>query len=335
MRIDAKVSQLFHFCFISFNRILVAPSDLGTDKSSEVAMSKIRCLDSNEMSSNETTAVTASEFQLMIEENKKLKQLLQIKTHELDTQKSALVQMAKLANLGKMSASIAHEINTPLAAIQLISSQIQTDGELGRLKPQEWVQLAVQIEEMVMRIGKIIQSVRSFSRDAKMDPMQKACVRELINGSVAFCEREFRYANIRLEVEEVSEDLHVECHAVQIQQVLLNLLNNSFDAIRGHQGDKWVRIRVDKEEDCVRISVRDSGAGIPAGIRHKILEPFFTTKGVGKGTGLGLSVCADIVEQHNGIFVLDETDTHTHFQILLPILQRDPQWDFQEIIHAS
>jgi signal transduction histidine kinase len=114
----------------------------------------------------------------------------------------------------------------------------------------------------------------------------------------------------------------LECRPTQITQVLLNLLNNARDAAEESE-ERWVQLDVTELADWIRISVTDSGKGIPVEIREKIMSPFFTTKAVGKGTGLGLSITKSIVDSHRGTLILDEESVQTRFVIELP--KRQPQ----------
>ena len=117
----------------------------------------------------------------------------------------------------------------------------------------------------------------------------------------------------------VDPALSVSVREVQIAQVVLNLLQNAYDAVVSQEGDKWIRLDVAVEDGSVLFSVTDSGPGIPPGIRSQIMEPFFTTKEVGKGTGLGLSLSRATVEEHGGKLELTENQGHTCFSFWLPI----------------
>ncbi len=107
----------------------------------------------------------------------------------------------------------------------------------------------------------------------------------------------------------------------QISQVLLNLLNNSFDAIE-ERAEKWIRVRfeINSNKKILIIKVTDSGDGIPNEIVHKMMNPFFTTKDIGKGTGLGLSISKGIIEEHGGHLIYNAQSKNTEFVVELPIL---------------
>jgi C4-dicarboxylate-specific signal transduction histidine kinase len=100
----------------------------------------------------------------------------------------------------------------------------------------------------------------------------------------------------------------------------VNLINNSRDAV-SNLNEKWIKVEVDKADDNIIIAITDSGPGIPASIRAKMFNPFFTTKEVGVGTGLGLSISAGIVKSHNGQLRLASKSKNTRFEVVLPIVQ--------------
>jgi C4-dicarboxylate-specific signal transduction histidine kinase len=110
------------------------------------------------------------------------------------------------------------------------------------------------------------------------------------------------------------------CRLVQIEQVLLNLLNNSFDAIQTLE-EKWIRVEIKSDANNVEWHVIDSGRGIPEDVAEKMMLPFFTTKEVGKGTGLGLSISSGIMRSHMGELLIEKNAEHTTFVIRIPRLQ--------------
>jgi len=106
-----------------------------------------------------------------------------------------------------------------------------------------------------------------------------------------------------------------------VKDVLLNLLQNAFDAVIECEGDRWIRLEVTSSERSAVFDVIDSGPGVPPELKARIMEPFFTTKPVGKGTGLGLSLSKAIVDEHGGELDLCEKDNHTCSSLLLPFSQ--------------
>ena len=107
------------------------------------------------------------------------------------------------------------------------------------------------------------------------------------------------------------------CDEIKVSQVLLNLINNARDAIE-NLSEKWIKIILSDNEQYLKLSVVDSGNGIPKEIRDKVLSSFFTTKEVGKGTGLGLSLVKRFIEEHEGQLRIVEDTTNTEFEVILP-----------------
>lgn len=253
--------------------------------------------------------------------NENLENLVNERTQQLEAQRASVIQAAKMASLGEMSAGIAHEINSPLTTIQLLAEQLMSMAHDGDLNSERVAKFAGTIETTAVRIGKIIQSLRTFSRDVQKDPFLKTNLRGIIAETLTFCEQRFNLTEVKIEISEIPEDLEVECRSVQIQQVILNLLNNAYDALSNHKNDKWIRIRAWQKSNMVHISVTDSGLGIPKELREKIMQPFFTTKEKGKGTGLGLSVSTGIIQSHNGVLSINSACQNTCFEISMPMSQ--------------
>jgi C4-dicarboxylate-specific signal transduction histidine kinase len=176
----------------------------------------------------------------------------------------------------------------------------------------------------VHRIRGIVDALRTFARDADRDPMRPESVRKIIDDTLELCGKRFQQRAIAIDVVPIAEDLRVECRSVQISQILLNLLSNAYDAVET-QERRRVRITVESDPGRVYIGVADSGPGIPYELRGRIMEPFFTTKGVGQGTGLGLSVSRGLAELHGGDLALDPSSQETRFVLALPRVVARPE----------
>lgn len=235
----------------------------------------------------------------------------------IESERVKALHQAKMASLGQMASGIAHEINNPLS---ILNGRLVKAEKFLRATPPD-VESATatvrSIEQIVFRIAKIVRGLRHFSREASKDPFELKSLREIIEETLDLCSQRFQNHGIRVHTTELEEDVIIECQTVQISQVLLNLLNNSFDAIMDLT-EKWVRVDVQDFEDSVVIRVTDSGKGISGEIRERIMDPFFTTKEVGKGTGLGLSLSRGIIEYHQGQLFLDVESENTSFVIKLP-----------------
>jgi len=245
-----------------------------------------------------------------------LEQLVEERTRELDEQKALSIQASKMAALGEMAGGVAHEINTPLGTIQVIANYLATGISSKRMDEATVLKSLEKIEDTVTRIAKIVKGLQLFARDGKTDPKIESSVIKIVEDTFSLCREKFQSNGVQLDFV-VAEDVTLACRPMEISQVLVNLLNNSFDAIQD-QEKKWIRVELkDAGENC-EISVTDCGRGIPKEIQMKIMQPFFTTKALGKGTGLGLSLSKGIVESHGGKLEIDDSSPHTRFVIRLP-----------------
>lgn len=224
---------------------------------------------------------------------------------------------AKLSALGEMAAGIAHEINNPLAIIQGSASNLLTDIREGKLVPTKMEKTLLRIDRTVDRAVKIINSLRTFARDGTTEPFEPVSVGRIIDETLEFCRTRFFNSKIDLRTPMVDAEIKIHARPIQVSQVLLNLLNNAYDAIVDSTGP-WVQVSVETTDTDVKLIVTDSGAGIPLDVAAKIMQPFFTTKPPGKGTGLGLSISHSIIKDHHGTLTIDTSCANTRFIVTLP-----------------
>lgn len=233
-----------------------------------------------------------------------------------EIQKKKLVEISKMSALGEMSGGIAHEINNPLTVIAGRAQQIRRLLE-AETPPKEKIMKAVEnIQSTVDRVSKIISGLRAFARRSETDEMQVVQVSNLVRGAIELGRDRFKGANIEIRAVNLL-DGSVSVREAEILQVLLNLLNNAFDAVLG-QSDAWVEISVERHSDLIEVNVLDSGRGISEAVVQKMMQPFFTTKPVGKGTGLGLSISFGIAQAHGGSLRYSLKNGHTCFTLTLP-----------------
>lgn len=231
--------------------------------------------------------------------------------------RAVLLQSSKMASLGEMAGGVAHEINNPVGIIQGKASQLLKLLHNGSWTEEKGKEQLGKIVHETERIAKIVRGLRSFSRNAENDPLEPVSIRSVVDDVLGLCAERFSQHSVPLEISELPE-VRIAGRASQLAQVLSNLLINSFDAVSALP-EKWVRVNAEVTAEILRISVTDSGHGIPAAVADKMMQPFFSTKEVGKGTGLGLSISKGIIEDHGGKLWLDRNNAHTRFVIDLPI----------------
>lgn len=245
--------------------------------------------------------------------NKMVASLLQT-NDEIIKQQEIITQTSKMSALGEMAGGIAHEINTPLAAMILNAELIEMQNSDLENPSAEITEHSQQIIDIGARIGKIIMGLKGFSRDAKDDKKEQFTIRELIYMTTDLCKEKFKNHGVKIVIEENLLEDRIYGQIVQLSQTLLNLLNNSYDAVQGLD-QKWVQLKVVQNEKHIELRVTDSGTALPSHLVDKIFNPFFTTKDIGKGTGLGLSISKNIMKQHNGDLIYDQSSPHTCFII--------------------
>jgi two-component system NtrC family sensor kinase len=231
------------------------------------------------------------------------------------------IQSSKMAALGKMAAGIAHEINNPLAVIGekagWMKDLLGMEDVAGSENLQELLDAVNKIEYHVVRAKTVTHRLLGFAR--RMEPMVEGVnINEILDESIEFLKNEARYRNIEIQANYAPDLPLTTSDQAQLQQVFLNIINNSIDAI-GKEGQIIINTRTTKNHE-ICIEIHDNGPGIPKDVLQKIFDPFFTTKEVGKGTGLGLSISYSIIEKLGGrIMVASEADKGTTFTIYLPV----------------
>lgn len=233
-------------------------------------------------------------------------------------QQSKLVASSKLSALGELSAALTHEINNPLGVILGRAEMIKKLLAQPEPKLESIAQMVDAIETTGRRIEKIMRTVRALSHGGESEPLQRLSVKALIDSALDIVGARLRNSGIRLELALHDPDRAVECRSTEIFQILINLINNAHDAVANTDAP-WVRVSSNDQNGGVRISVTDSGPGIPAQVREKLFQPFFTTKQIGVGTGLGLTISHSLATRNGARLWLDETADHTCFSLSLPL----------------
>lgn len=210
-----------------------------------------------------------------------------------------LVQTGKMAVLGQMSAGITHELNQPLAALRTLSANAVVFLQRGEA---EQVDLNLRtICQLTDRMGQITAQLKKFARRSGVE-LQPVPLADVISDALFLLEQRIRQEHIELE-QRVQPGLHALCEGNRLEQVLVNLLVNAFDAtaLTKPQGRRRVRIVVFRSGANVVVEVHDNGPGIAPEVAQRVFEPFFTTKDQGLGLGLGLAISAGIVRDFGGL----------------------------------
>lgn len=239
------------------------------------------------------------------------------RSEALNEQKMITEHASKLAALGEMAGSIAHEINNPLAIIQGYSEILQTRLNRGQYDSTEIKNGLNRIEQTCRRISAIIVSLRSYARNDASDKPVVCSAQEIVGETLELCREGLKDKDIEVFWDtDSASDIAILGSRAGLMQVLLNLIANARDAI-ATLPTRWIRISIEDQRDdaSVIIRVSDSGHGIPKDLQDKVMLPFFTTKPIGKGTGLGLSISRKLMQSMDGDLELDRNEAHTSFLI--------------------
>ncbi|MFT5851876.1 MAG: PAS domain S-box-containing protein [Colwellia sp.] len=233
-----------------------------------------------------------------------------------------VIQASKLATLGEMATSVAHELNQPLHVIRLSSGNVirKLQKKPETLEPAYLTQKLERIMQQTERASAIIDHMRMFGRKASEDAYSvDLCL--TLNSALSLVSEQLRLAEIDVVINTPNVCSAVLGHQVQLEQVFLNLLTNAQDAIKSLPSfnNKVIKINVVDTTKNIEITVENIGPQIPEAIIERIFEPFYTTKEIGKGTGLGLSVSYGIVRDMKGEISVKNTDYGVSFLITLPI----------------
>ena len=219
---------------------------------------------------------------------------------DLRLAQAELVQAAKLATLGRMSAALSHEYNQPLAAIRsdaevagMLIERGRADEALGNLS---------RIEGMVSRMAEIAKTLKGFTRKSGTD-IKPVSLRQVIDEATLLLQPHIKQSKVRLDLALPTEDIIVKGGRIRLEQVVINLLSNALDAVSGNAASlamPEVRLELRQEDSEAVLTVSDNGTGIDADVLPQIFDPFFTTKDVGAGLGLGLSIAYKIVHDFSG-----------------------------------
>jgi two-component system NtrC family sensor kinase len=258
------------------------------------------------------------------EMTRRLEKMVEDRTQELKETHSKMLHQDKMASLGKLSASVVHEINNPISGILSLVMLMNRVMQGGTLQPKEVDQFRQYLglmETETRRISRIVSNLLAFSRHSKME-FGSVKLNLLIEKTL------FLNANLlklhAIKVDEKLDPLLPDLTGSEdrLQQVFMNLISNAAESMEACRGERILSIQTKPlpEKDSVTLSFADTGVGIPKENLSKLFEPFFSTKKKGKGVGLGLSVVYGIIQEHGGVIqVQSEEGRGTTFTIELPL----------------
>ena len=247
---------------------------------------------------------------------------MQRREQELRDKQEQLVQAGKLATLGELTTGVAHELNNPLNNIGLFMGNALDLIGLGVTDKEHIARELQNAMRQVRKATEIISHLRTFGRVAPVS-REPVSMNQVIGRALSLMQEELRLREIEVELDVSAQRAVVMGNAIQLEQVLINLLTNARDAL-AESPRKIIHILCEVRDGIVDLAFSDTGPGIPEGLERRIFDPFFTTKEVGRGTGLGLSITYGIIKEHGGtIAVANRPGEGAAFLIRLPLASDD------------
>ena len=228
-----------------------------------------------------------------------------------------IIQASKLATLGEMATSVAHELNQPLSIIRMAAENSRRKMSKENVAVEYLTDKLQRIEEQTARAAAIIDHMRMFGREATEEP---ALIdpRNVVTNALDLMGEQLRLAGIEVVTEFPEDSPCVLGHIIQMEQVIINLLTNARDAMSEKSTASTIILRIFSDPKNIHITSEDTGGGIAQNALTRIFEPFYTTKEMGKGTGLGLSVGYGIIRDMGGTITAENINDGARFTITLP-----------------
>ena len=260
----------------------------------------------------------------------RLEQMVGERTRQLKETHDKLLHQDKMSSLGKLSASVVHEINNPIAGILNLTMLVkriikEESASKGRMSSKDSKQVKKYLDLMEMetrRIGRIVSNLLTFSRESKM-AFKKLDLNRLIEKTLFLSANLLKISGVKVDRKMAPDLPRIVGSEDQLQQVFINMISNAAETIETAGGGVLtIETKRASRKDRVQIRFIDTGIGIPEESFSKLFEPFYTTKKRGKGVGLGLSVAYGIIKDHGGfIYVDSERGKGATFLIELPLKQ--------------
>lgn len=243
-----------------------------------------------------------------------LKRQVEERTRELRTAQEGLVQSAKLAALGQMSAAMAHEINQPLTTQRMQLETLRLLLDHGR--HDEARKALEPLEQMLTRMASLTGHLKTFARNSPEGLRERLDLATVVDQALHLLEARIRDEDVEVALY-LARPAWVRGDAIRLEQVLINLLRNALDAMADKRY-KRLEIRIEPDGELWRLSVLDSGGGIAEANLAKVFDPFFTTKPVGEGLGLGLAISYGIVHEAGGQLQAENLPGGARLSLTLP-----------------
>ncbi len=229
---------------------------------------------------------------------------LTISNEQLKSAQNELIQTAKMALLGQMSAGINHELNQPLTAIRSYASNALVYLEKARIdRVRENLE---SVKSLANHMTDIVGQLKVFARKTD-EVMVPVALEKALNAATGIVSPQIKKYGINLTLVRVDEPVQILGNLIRIEQVFVNLLSNAIQAVKYLETPK-ISIEIQRLEQNVKIIVADNGAGIDPAIKNSLFEPFVTTRDVDQGLGLGLSISHQIIQSMNGSITVQEPD---------------------------
>ena len=278
-------------------------------------------------------------LKLAVDELNNMQESLETKiderTRQLQAAQKKLVQSDRLASLGQLAASVAHEINNPVSGVlnlSMLLERLMASGQFPAGREAEFRKYLGLISAETARVGRIVSDLLAFSRRSKPQ-RAPADLNKLVQTTLGLADHKLKMINAQI-VLKLQENLPpVECDASQMQQVILNLVLNGAQAMQSKGGGTLtIRTALLPNHEEVELAIEDTGEGIAPENLAKIFDPFFTTKADGKGVGLGLAVLYGIVKAHDGeVEVTSVRNQGTTFSVTLPLKSQKSEAELKEV----
>ncbi len=253
---------------------------------------------------------------------RRLEQMVEDRTRQVKETHEKLLHQDKMSSLGKLSASVVHEINNPIAGILnliMLMQRIVAEDTLGQNEIEQFQHYLSLMETETRRTSRIVSNLLAFSRQSKMEP-KRLSLNRLIEQTLFLNSNLLKMDGVKVETKLADDLPDLRGSEDQLQQVFMNLVSNASEAMGADGGVLAIETMHLLREDMLQVNFEDTGCGIPEENIAKLFEPFFTTKKKGKGVGLGLSVAYGIIQEHEGsIYVKSEMGRGTTFQVKLPL----------------